>query len=140
MWFGAGASAAATFVGHYPWFATYNTLSAYIPQQDKIERKLARSAIIGFSSSLVSDTISNSIRVVKTYRQTYDGVVSYREFLPLIFFYISDFYMIFFYYSKSRQRYHCQRWAGRSLRPWFENSYSHERIARLNVLCALEVV
>ncbi|KAJ3417466.1 hypothetical protein HDV05_003330 [Chytridiales sp. JEL 0842] len=45
LWYGAGASAAATFVGHYPWFAVYNSLNEYIPKQEKLELKLARQAI-----------------------------------------------------------------------------------------------
>ena len=38
-----------------------------------------RNAGIGFISSIVSDTISNSLRVVKTVRQTYATEISYRE-------------------------------------------------------------
>ncbi|KAI8620773.1 mitochondrial carrier [Chytriomyces sp. MP71] len=79
LWYGAGASAAATFVGHYPWFATYNTLQEYIPKQTTTGKKLARNAVIGFSASIVSDTISNSLRVIKTYRQTHDVPVSYPQ-------------------------------------------------------------
>ena len=30
LWYGALGSAGATFVGHYPWFATYNLLQARI--------------------------------------------------------------------------------------------------------------
>ncbi|KAJ3383997.1 hypothetical protein HDU80_001098, partial [Chytriomyces hyalinus] len=66
LWYGAGASAAATFVGHYPWFATYNMLQEYIPKQSTTGKKLARNAAIGFSASIVSDCISNSLRVIKT--------------------------------------------------------------------------
>ncbi|KAJ3384713.1 methionyl-tRNA synthetase, partial [Chytriomyces hyalinus] len=47
LWYGAGASAAATFVGHYPWFATYNMLQEYIPKQSTTGKKLARNAVIG---------------------------------------------------------------------------------------------
>ncbi|KAJ3085656.1 hypothetical protein HK100_008966, partial [Physocladia obscura] len=79
LWYGAGASAAATFVGHYPWFATYNLLQEYIPRQTTTARKLGRNAVIGFTSSIVSDTISNSLRVIKTYRQTHEVPVSYRQ-------------------------------------------------------------
>lgn len=77
LWYGAVASAAATFVGHYPWFATYNYLSEVIPQQQTIATKLGRQALIGFSASVVSDTISNSLRVIKTYRQVNETRVSY---------------------------------------------------------------
>lgn len=79
LWYGAGATVAATFVGHYPWFAVYNTLNEKIPQQPTLPKKLLRSATIGFCASVTSDTISNSLRVIKTYRQTHSEKVSYRR-------------------------------------------------------------
>lgn len=79
LWYGAGATVAATFVGHYPWFAVYNTLNEKIPQQNQMAKKLLRSAGIGFTASVVSDTISNSLRVIKTYRQTHTEKVSYQQ-------------------------------------------------------------
>ncbi|TVY51127.1 hypothetical protein LCER1_G006726 [Lachnellula cervina] len=81
LWWGAFATAAATFVGHYPWFATYNFLSETIPEPPKhsIFVWLLRLAFIGFVSSIVSDSISNSLRVVKTYRQVNNTKVSYAE-------------------------------------------------------------
>lgn len=81
LYHGALAASAATFAGHYPWFATYNYLSAVLPQYDDLPKKLARSAVIGFCASAVSDTISNSIRVVKTTRQTATTVMTYPEVL-----------------------------------------------------------
>lgn len=75
---GALASAAATFAGHFPWFMTYNFLNSKVPQyHDDRLKKLGRNAAIGFTCSAVSDTISNSIRVIKTYRQTSAEKVSY---------------------------------------------------------------
>lgn len=81
LWWGAFATAAATFVGHYPWFATYNFLSENItePPRSNIVPWLLRAAFIGFCASVVSDTISNSLRVVKTYRQVHEAQVSYTE-------------------------------------------------------------
>lgn len=76
---GALAASAATFAGHYPWFATYNYLDARLPVPTERLEKLARSALLGFSSSVVSDTVSNSIRVVKTYRQTHPQKISYQQ-------------------------------------------------------------
>lgn len=70
---GGIASASATMAGHYPWFLTNNYLDFYIPKYDwKTERPKAivRGAFIGFCCTLVSDTISNSIRVMKTMKQT----------------------------------------------------------------------
>ncbi|RMZ74489.1 mitochondrial carrier [Pyrenophora seminiperda CCB06] len=81
LWWGAFATAAATFVGHYPWFAVYNFLSEAIsePSKQQIGWWLLRAAFIGFCASVTSDTISNSLRVVKTYRQVNDTRVSYTE-------------------------------------------------------------
>jgi hypothetical protein len=86
LWWGALATAAATFVGHYPWFATYNFLSENIPEPAKhpIIVWLLRLAFIGFVASVVSDSISNSLRVVKTYRQANDTKVGYAEAARLV--------------------------------------------------------
>lgn len=74
---GALAASAATFVGHYPWFFTYNFLNDKLPQADTFKQKLLRSAFMGWCSSFVSDCCSNSIRVVKTVRQTSPEKMSY---------------------------------------------------------------
>ncbi len=79
LYHGALASASATFVGHYPWFFTYNYLSEKIPKQDTQLGELGRRAILGFCSSAVSDTCSNSIRVVKVYKQSSTEAISYPE-------------------------------------------------------------
>ena len=76
---GSIASATATYVGHYPWFATYNALQSYIPKRETSLENIGRNAIIGFSSTCVSDTLSNSIRVVKVYRQSNANTISYYE-------------------------------------------------------------
>ncbi|KAL2881075.1 hypothetical protein SGCOL_003734 [Colletotrichum sp. CLE4] len=86
LWWGAFATAAATFVGHYPWFATYNYLSANIPEPEKsdIFVWLLRLAFIGFCASVISDSVSNSLRVVKTYRQVNDTQISYSQAAKII--------------------------------------------------------
>lgn len=83
---GAGAFG-ATYVGHFPWFATFNFLDAKLPKYDGVDengqdqtfKKFGRNACIGFCSSAVSDTCSNSIRVLKTTRQTYETPISYGD-------------------------------------------------------------
>ncbi|GAA5881297.1 hypothetical protein JCM3774_000960 [Rhodotorula dairenensis] len=86
LWAGAFATAAANFVGSWPWFATYNALSANLPmpRDDHVWAKLARQALIGFVASVVSDTCSNSLRVIKTYRQVHRRKVSYRRAAEVI--------------------------------------------------------
>ncbi|ORY68261.1 mitochondrial carrier domain-containing protein [Pseudomassariella vexata] len=86
LWWGAFATAAATFVGHYPWFATYNFLTDLLtePPKHPLIWWLARLAFIGFCASIISDSISNSLRVVKTYRQVNDTKVTYTEAARLV--------------------------------------------------------
>lgn len=79
---GAIASSTATIIGHFPWFTTYNYLNIYIPRvryQDEPMRALLRNASIGFCATLVSDTISNSMRVIKTYKQTHKDKIGYKD-------------------------------------------------------------
>lgn len=67
---GAMASSAATFVSHYPWFTVFNCLNNQLPHYDRRSQELLRNAGIGFCASVCSDTVSNSLRVLKTHRQT----------------------------------------------------------------------
>jgi len=67
---GAMASSAATFVSHYPWFTVFNCLNNQLPHYDRRHQELLRNAGIGFCASVCSDTVSNSLRVLKTHRQT----------------------------------------------------------------------
>jgi hypothetical protein len=76
---GSLAAASATFVGHYPWFLTYNYLSEALPKQDTQLGELGRRAIMGFSASAISDTCSNSIRICKVYKQSYATQISYPQ-------------------------------------------------------------
>lgn len=79
MYHGALASGGATLVGHFPWFYTYNTLQELIPRRDNRVESLCRSAAIGFTSTTVSDFFSNTLRVVKTNRQTSSEKVGYLQ-------------------------------------------------------------
>ncbi|KAF8465131.1 mitochondrial carrier domain-containing protein [Russula ochroleuca] len=79
LWYGAWATAAATFVGHYPWFGTYNQLDKSLPPPTTVGQQFLRQAFIGFVASVVSDTISNSLRVVKTYRQVNETRIGYLD-------------------------------------------------------------
>ena len=72
LYHGALGAFGATYVGHFPWFFTYNFLDSKVPKYEDTFKKFGRNAIIGFCSSAVSDTCSNSIRVLKTTRQTYE--------------------------------------------------------------------
>jgi hypothetical protein len=84
LFHGALAASTATFVGHYPWFFVYNNLNSMLPQYDELPKRLSRSAFIGFCSSFVSDCCSNSIRVLKTAKQTSTVPITYQEIVKTI--------------------------------------------------------
>eukprot|EP00928_Gymnodinium_smaydae_P045916 TRINITY_DN30564_c0_g1_i1.p2 TRINITY_DN30564_c0_g1~~TRINITY_DN30564_c0_g1_i1.p2 ORF type:complete len:288 (+),score=57.82 TRINITY_DN30564_c0_g1_i1:60-923(+) len=78
LWSGWEGNYVANVVGNYPWFATMNVLSKNVPVPKSDLLKLVRSAVLGAISSSVSDLVSNSIRVVKTRKQTHsDASISY---------------------------------------------------------------
>jgi len=80
LFHGSIAQASATAVGHWPWFVTYNYLDEYLGwKQGTVMQKTCRSATIGLCASFVSDVSSNSLRVLKTYRQTSTTPISYAK-------------------------------------------------------------
>ena len=95
---GSLAAAAATAVGHFPWFLTFNFLNEVLPSISKEESLmlfLVRSAACGLTASCASDICSNSLRVIKTTKQTgalsntnnYDSSgteITYKEAVSLI--------------------------------------------------------
>ena len=72
MYHGSTAAITATYIGHYPWFLTFNYLGHILPTYPSDNRLFyyGRSAIIGLFSSFVSDLVSNCFRVIKTRKQT----------------------------------------------------------------------
>merc|ERR1719428_775477 len=79
LWQGAVGAMTATWVGHYPWFYTNNQLREVLPPFEFTYGKYVRNAVIGFASAAVSDTCSNSLRVLKTTRQTALVPISYMD-------------------------------------------------------------
>jgi predicted small secreted protein len=78
LWQGWEGNYIANVVGNYPWFAVMNFLSQSVPVPSGNIQKLIRSAGIGAAASSVSDLVSNSIRVVKTKKQTHENAdISY---------------------------------------------------------------
>lgn len=85
--------------GHYPWFYTRNQLQVLLPKYNRKTETLnyvvsasyvprcscctkplryqGVAAFIGFCASAVSDTLSNSIRVLKTTKQTSEQAITY---------------------------------------------------------------
>jgi hypothetical protein len=83
MYSGALGNWGASIVGHYSWFAVNNRLEVMIPSSTGT--KTTRRAFIGLCSAVVSDCISNGIRVVKTYKQTAEVPMSYSETVAELF-------------------------------------------------------
>lgn len=54
------------------------------PNADETVKKFGRNAVIGFTSSVVSDTCSNSLRVIKTTKQTSKDPISYTQAIKLV--------------------------------------------------------
>eukprot|EP00746_Dinoflagellata_sp_MGD_P008036 gnl/MRDRNA2_/MRDRNA2_116014_c0_seq1.p1 gnl/MRDRNA2_/MRDRNA2_116014_c0~~gnl/MRDRNA2_/MRDRNA2_116014_c0_seq1.p1 ORF type:complete len:338 (+),score=42.95 gnl/MRDRNA2_/MRDRNA2_116014_c0_seq1:152-1165(+) len=79
VYHGGSGVIGGAFFGHYFWYGTYNMLDAQVPQQSGAGKTLVRNAFMGFCSSAVSDTATNSIRVLKTYRQTNQTLISYPD-------------------------------------------------------------
>jgi len=67
---GALATAASSTIGHYPWFVIFNALSSAEWLKQLVTSKLLRNASIGLVASVVSDTIVNVFRVIKTTKQS----------------------------------------------------------------------
>lgn len=66
---GSMVTAVSAITGHYPWFFTYNFLSTADWVTRLISSKLLRNAAIGFVASIVSDTATNALKVIKTTKQ-----------------------------------------------------------------------
>ena len=79
LYHGTAASFTANFLGSYPWFLTYNYLDKNMPEGDTLIKNFARNGFIGFSASLISDVVTNSVRVVKTTKQSFDKPISYLD-------------------------------------------------------------
>lgn len=70
LYSGAIASVVSTLLSHYPWFYVHNLLEQSINPTNHPVGIIARSAFIGFVASVVSDCVSNFVRVIKTLKQT----------------------------------------------------------------------
>jgi len=85
LYHGALAASGGTLVGHFPWFFTYNWLDTTLAKPTNTKEKLMRNAFMGFCSSVVSDTSSNSIRVIKTTKQTAVSSISYVQAVSMVY-------------------------------------------------------
>lgn len=80
LYAGALATFAANWVGNFPYFAVFNSLSEAWPAPGDAAVRVVRNGVLGMCSSIASDTASNSLRVLKTLRQSsVDSEVGYVE-------------------------------------------------------------
>jgi|MDSY01.1.fsa_nt_gb hypothetical protein len=86
LWDGAAGTMGATWMGHYPWFATNNFLRTAWPESPDAGKaaKLLRNALIGFCSSMVSDCVANPLRAITTKKQTMANATGYLAVTQLI--------------------------------------------------------
>ena len=87
LYAGSFANALSSFISHYPWFYTYNKLTSYEALHIYLPWKLGRHALIGFLSSIVSDTVANFMRVIKTTKQVLSATnvgITYAETISVI--------------------------------------------------------
>ena len=83
---GALATAAAAALGHFPWFYVYGVLDEALKAPIGVVGKLCRNAFIGFMASVVSDTLTNVIRVIKTTKQAAASLssISYTQTVQIV--------------------------------------------------------
>lgn len=79
---GGLASSLNNFVGYIGWFYTYSVLEKY--RKDKNIDNTYYSIMEGISCAIVSDTITNPIKVLKTYKQTSPKNYSYLKSFNII--------------------------------------------------------
>ena len=86
LYSGALAHAVSAILGHYPWFFTYNALSTSRTVEQWIPSRLFRNAGVGIVASVVSDTMVNAVRVIKTTKQSLSTkqTASYAETVKII--------------------------------------------------------
>ena len=77
LYYGGLAWSVTNFVGYIGWFYTYSLMEKYnkIHQFNPNIYSIAE----GFVCTSISDIITNPIRVLKTYRQTYPSNITYYQ-------------------------------------------------------------
>jgi ribosomal protein S17E len=66
---GSIATVVSAIAGHYPWFFTFNFLSNKNWVAKLLPSKIVRNGVVGLMASIVSDTSTNFLKVIKTTKQ-----------------------------------------------------------------------
>jgi len=72
LYSGALANFAANWVGNFPYFVVFNSIGEAWPTPDDAAMRIVRNGVRGMCASVASDVASNSLRVLKTIRQSSD--------------------------------------------------------------------
>eukprot|EP00181_Compsopogon_caeruleus_P001337 CAMPEP_0184678020 /NCGR_PEP_ID=MMETSP0312-20130426/654_1 /TAXON_ID=31354 /ORGANISM="Compsopogon coeruleus, Strain SAG 36.94" /LENGTH=245 /DNA_ID=CAMNT_0027126333 /DNA_START=252 /DNA_END=989 /DNA_ORIENTATION=- len=102
LYHGSLASFAYSVVSHFGWFFTFNSLNVTLPASSTTSQDVARNGLMGLSSSIVSMTMSNSVRVVQTIRQTHSQSPTYAAAIRLVMNEDKSFTSLFFRGLKTR--------------------------------------
>ena len=73
----------ATYLGHFPWYYTFNYLNETLPQYEDSLPKINKKCELIYCIYCF-DTISNSVRVIKTSKQSYPRPISYFDVTKII--------------------------------------------------------
>ena len=81
---GTGAVCMQSVAAHLPWMITFQYLNQHLPTPRSRLESIYHSALVGFSSAVVADLISNPFRVAKTIKQTHHEPLSYSRVLNIM--------------------------------------------------------
>eukprot|EP00980_Cylindrotheca_fusiformis_P030989 scaffold25694_cov127-Cylindrotheca_fusiformis.AAC.20 len=83
---GAVATAVSSTLANYPWFFVYNLLTKNDTVIKMFGSQLIRNGFVGLAASVASDTVVNSLRVIKTTKQSLGSKhnLSYLETIRMV--------------------------------------------------------
>tara|TARA_A100001015_G_C14857806_1_gene659062 strand:- start:99 stop:917 length:819 start_codon:yes stop_codon:yes gene_type:complete len=64
------------FINCFTWFGIFNTMNGII--SNDVNKDL-KNGIVGFTSTLGSDILNNPLRIIKTYKQSHNSSISYKD-------------------------------------------------------------
>eukprot|EP00931_Biecheleriopsis_adriatica_P089553 TRINITY_DN63664_c0_g1_i1.p1 TRINITY_DN63664_c0_g1~~TRINITY_DN63664_c0_g1_i1.p1 ORF type:complete len:417 (-),score=83.24 TRINITY_DN63664_c0_g1_i1:28-1257(-) len=80
LYAGSLANFVGNWIGNYPYFVVFNLLAETWAVPAESVLRILRNGVMGMVSSIASDFVSNSFRVLKTIRQSSEESESYLEF------------------------------------------------------------
>jgi hypothetical protein len=87
---GSIATFLANAMAHYPWFLIHNFLDTLVEVPESPMYAIVRNSMIGFLSSAAADVVSNSMRVIKTYKQASSSSGAKASYVNIVKLIISD--------------------------------------------------